>query len=235
MSDEQFHEFQLDGKQLVFLFMAGTVVAVVIFLFGVMVGRGVRSPQTEPPEFAAAVDPAAAPAHAADALSPEEAPAPTLDELVYSESLPNGGPLPETLREPAAPPRDEPAPPPPPKAVETPRPSVASTTSALPKTVASKNGSPAAASAATASANTTARSKPTRYAVQVTSVANRSQAKDTEADLDAKGYPAYVEPTPDGQFRVRIGPYNDRKQADQVRARLEKEGKFKKLWVPPIP
>ena len=42
MSDEQFHEFHLDGKQMVFLFMASTVVAVVIFLCGVMVGRGVR-------------------------------------------------------------------------------------------------------------------------------------------------------------------------------------------------
>ena len=42
MSDEGFHEIQLNGKQLVFLFMAATVVSVVIFLCGVMVGRGVR-------------------------------------------------------------------------------------------------------------------------------------------------------------------------------------------------
>src|SRR5918993_5349545 len=41
MSDEGFHEIQLNGKQLVFLFMAATVVSVVIFLCGVMVGRGV--------------------------------------------------------------------------------------------------------------------------------------------------------------------------------------------------
>ncbi|MSO83389.1 MAG: hypothetical protein EXQ53_08860, partial [Acidobacteria bacterium] len=41
MSDEGFHEIQLNGKQLVFLFMSATVVAVVIFLCGVMVGRGV--------------------------------------------------------------------------------------------------------------------------------------------------------------------------------------------------
>ena len=43
MSDEGFHEIQLNGKQLVFLFMAATVVSVVIFLCGVMVGRGVRA------------------------------------------------------------------------------------------------------------------------------------------------------------------------------------------------
>ena len=40
--DEGFREIQLNGKQLVFLFMAATVVSVVIFLCGVLVGRGVR-------------------------------------------------------------------------------------------------------------------------------------------------------------------------------------------------
>ena len=47
MSDEGFHEIQLNGKQLVFLFMAATVVSVVIFLCGVMVGRGVRAQQVD--------------------------------------------------------------------------------------------------------------------------------------------------------------------------------------------
>ena len=41
--DDGFHEIQLNGKQLVFLFMAATVVSVVIFLCGVLVGRGVRA------------------------------------------------------------------------------------------------------------------------------------------------------------------------------------------------
>jgi hypothetical protein len=50
MSDDGFHEIQLNGKQLVFLFMAATVVAVVIFLCGVMVGRGVLAgPRPRPP------------------------------------------------------------------------------------------------------------------------------------------------------------------------------------------
>src|SRR5215471_14216585 len=42
-ADDGFHEIQLNGKQLVFLFMAATVVSVVIFLCGVLVGRGVRA------------------------------------------------------------------------------------------------------------------------------------------------------------------------------------------------
>jgi type IV secretory pathway VirB10-like protein len=45
-SDDGFHEIQLNGKQLVFLFMAATVVSVVIFLCGVLVGRGVRAERT---------------------------------------------------------------------------------------------------------------------------------------------------------------------------------------------
>jgi len=44
MADEHFHEIQFSGKQLVFLFMATAVVAVVIFLTGVMVAR-VRAPR----------------------------------------------------------------------------------------------------------------------------------------------------------------------------------------------
>src|SRR5262249_654553 len=45
-TDDGFHEIQLNGKQLVFLFMAATVVWVVIFLCGVLVGRGVRAERT---------------------------------------------------------------------------------------------------------------------------------------------------------------------------------------------
>ena len=46
--DDGFHEIQLNGKQLVFLFMAVTVVSVVIFLSGVLVGRGVRTRPRRP-------------------------------------------------------------------------------------------------------------------------------------------------------------------------------------------
>src|SRR6187551_679042 len=47
-TDDGFHEIQLNGKQLVFLFMAATVVSVVIFLCGVLVGRGVRAERGGP-------------------------------------------------------------------------------------------------------------------------------------------------------------------------------------------
>ncbi len=37
-----YYELQLNNKQLVFFFMAAVAIAVVVFLCGVMVGRGVR-------------------------------------------------------------------------------------------------------------------------------------------------------------------------------------------------
>ena len=46
--DDAFREIQLSGKQLVFLFMAVVVIAVVIFLSGVQVGRGVRAERGVP-------------------------------------------------------------------------------------------------------------------------------------------------------------------------------------------
>src|SRR5438034_74598 len=88
--DDAFLEIQLNGNQLVFLFMVATVVSVVIFLCGVFVGRGVRAeraplladatasapvttpdtrPPTEPASAPAGTDPtAAAPPPPADEL-----------------------------------------------------------------------------------------------------------------------------------------------------------------------
>src|SRR5579863_9544207 len=44
MSDPAVREVQLGRKHLVFLFMASVVVAVGIFLLGISVGRGLRTP-----------------------------------------------------------------------------------------------------------------------------------------------------------------------------------------------
>ena len=64
--DDGFHEIQLNGKQLVFLGMATTLVSVVIFLCGVLVGRGVKPIDTVaqaagPQAFDAPVTPAVPP------------------------------------------------------------------------------------------------------------------------------------------------------------------------------
>ena len=101
MSDEGFHEIQLNGKQLVFLFMAATVVAVVIFLCGVMVGRGVPTRTAAPinSQEQAALDPTASlglPATQTVATS-ENAPLTAQETLTYPSLLEDPNPPVETL------------------------------------------------------------------------------------------------------------------------------------------
>src|SRR5204863_7225349 len=107
MADENFHEIQLSGKQLVFLFMATVVLAVIVFLLGVSVGRGVRAtaPQTASSDLVGA--PTAAP--------PPTKPAP--GDLDYHEKLVGRGaadPAKPTANSSASnPPATNPAPAPP--------------------------------------------------------------------------------------------------------------------------
>ena len=105
--DDGFHEIQLNGKQLVFLFMAATVVSVVIFLCGVLVGRGVRTerstgatdtvtmPASEPatPPLSATTSPPVA----AGSDPTKAAPPPTVDDLNYFNRLDKQKPPAETL------------------------------------------------------------------------------------------------------------------------------------------
>src|SRR5688572_25867201 len=115
MTDEQFHEFHLDGKQMVFLFMASTVVAVVIFLCGVMVGRGVRASKAVQAAEATAevtLDPGVSAAPGSPApdltLTDDALPEP-VGELTYPERLAGGVAPADSRREPAAPPIVAPA------------------------------------------------------------------------------------------------------------------------------
>ena len=107
MSDEGFREIQLNGKQLIFLFMAVTVVLVVTFLFGVLTGRGVRqdaaateiaSGEVAPDSGAAPpADSAPPPAPAGSSASPAPA-APATEELSYAERLLRDTPAEENLK-----------------------------------------------------------------------------------------------------------------------------------------
>jgi hypothetical protein len=96
LADDGFHEIQLSGKQLVFLFMATTVLAVVIFLCGVQVGRNVRSDRVaDTGDLSASASPppaASTPSQPAAAGGPPaaEPPAPASErdaELSYAKRL----------------------------------------------------------------------------------------------------------------------------------------------------
>ena len=244
MQDDAFHEIQLNGKQLVFLFMAATVVAVVIFLCGVMVGRGVpqRAGNVTEVPIEANLDPtadiqarAAQPPAAASSSSPSSAaPITSGETLTYTERLEEPTPPVETLKAPSETAATSSVPRPAPEPVaEAPRPVAASPVPASPS---AKPPAPAAA-AVTAAATEPSGIPSTAlraggFVVQVAAVKDRGEADTIARRLSTKGYPAFVTTAPGGvqMFRVRVGKFTDRREAESAASRLEKEEQFKP-WI----
>ena len=195
-AEDGFHEIQLSGKQIVFLFMVLTVASAVIFLCGVLVGRGVRSDRGDVVDNAPTAASTAAP-QAAEATPPSDPPAPateTPDELSYHKRL-QGDTAPAETVKPEAPPPAAPAAPPP------------------------------AAPAPAASGG-----RPGAWIVQVGAFGNAAAARDVVRQLAAKGHPAFlVNPAPGmpSIYRVQVGGYASRSEADQVARRIEKEDQYK--------
>jgi cell division septation protein DedD len=218
-ADDGFHEIHLSGKQLVFLFMATTVVAVVIFLCGVQVGRSVptqrtqesfadptlaASAQTLPPPVAAAGPPAA---------EPPVPPAET-DELSYKKRLEGEATAKESLKPAAeapartAPPataRSQPAPAPAPPAAAVPAPQTTATTGTA---------------------------QPGTWVLQVHALRDAKVANGIVQRLSRKGYPAFLVASngPTSMYRVFVGRYKDRSEAERVAERLKKEEQFNP-WI----
>ena len=236
MSDEGVHEIQLNGKQLVFMFMAVTVVAVVIFLCGVMVGRGVRAPRaTELADAAieAPIDPTASVAPAppsTDAPSSSAAPDPTQDRTItYPGRLSETTPPPEPLKEPVSVIQEVKATAPAKTTAVVPPPAAPVVKTAAPpaKTTAAK--SPAAKTPKPAAGGEPGEG----FVVQVAAVKERSEADTIAKRLSSKGFPSFVSSPSAGAarvYRVRVGKYRDRSEAETVARRLEKEEQFKP-WI----
>lgn len=235
IQDEGFHEIQLNGKQLVFLFMAATVVSVVIFLCGVLVGRGVRAQiggadsapistiaETTPTQEA---PPAPPPAAGSDPTT--AAPPPAADELSYFNRLEKQTAPAEQLK--AAPdtgaaPAERPA-----AATRTPPPSAPAREPAAAKEPARVTEPAPAAAAAAASGEPAGQG----FAVQIAALNVRSEADAIARRLSSKGYAAYVLAPANGTpavFRVRVGKFTTRREAETVAAKLQKEEQFKP-WV----
>jgi DedD protein len=157
--------------------------------------------------------PGAAVAPDADPRAAEAPPA--VDDLSYFSRLEQSGRPTESLKPPPADPaptprRAEEAPP------RSPAPAAAVTPPPAPP--------PAPAAAPPA---------PGDWAVQVAALNGRPEAEAVAKRLSAKGYAAYVVTPGNGTpavFRVRIGPFRTRREADTMAARLEKEEQFKP-WV----
>lgn len=211
LADDGFHEIHLSGKQLVFLFMATTVVSVIIFLCGVLVGRGVPvrvaqdslvdpTPATTAGAPAAApTTPATAPAAADAGPIAAEAPAPTEDvPLSYKSRLESEAATKESLKRPAA---------------------------AAPPTAARSAPAPAAEPP-------TAPVRPGAWVVQVHALRDRAVANRIVQRLSGKGYPAFLVASgpPTGTYKVQVGRFKDRDEAVKVVERLKKEEQFNP-WI----
>ena len=228
MADDGLHEIQLNGKQLVFLFMASTVVAVVIFLCGVMVGRGVRAQQPAALEASvdAITDPTAItetppPSEPSSATTPSNTPVASNETLTYPSRLGGEEPPEETLKpgvRPGSGIRDSGS-------------AVGTASAPVPvKPAPVKPAAPAPTAAATA---VPAEPAGNGFVVQVAAVNDRTEADAIAKRLAAKGYPSFVTTPPGGvprMFRVRIGKYPTRREAETIATRLEKEDQFKP-WI----
>jgi hypothetical protein len=225
-ADDGFHEIQLSGKQLVFLFIVTTTVIVVVFLCGVKVGRGARGAQGQGDEAdavttAAAAAPVATPQPAAGP-PPAEPPAPadetpasvaeTTVPLSYHDRLKGGTPAEETLKPQAdtpSAPKSQPAPTPP--AAASPRPAPAAEPAGVPLA-----------------------GRPGTWAVQVIATRDRAMAISIVKRLVGRDYPAFLVNPPAGSgpayYKVHVGRYNDRGEAEKVSLRIKKEEQFQS-WI----
>ena len=71
------------------------------------------------------------------------------------------------------------------------------------------------------------------FAVQIAALNVRSEADAIAKRLSSKGYAAYVLAPANGTpsvFRVRVGKFNTRREAETMAAKLQKEEQFKP-WV----
>ena len=219
--EDSFREIQLSGKALVFVFMAGTVILVGVFLMGLLVGRGVLATKGAPGVDTVAASEAKPPLPPAPATSASSAaPSTAGEKLSYAERLGSAEPAKEQLKPEA--PSALPANPPTPKAE-----SIAPAAAAPPP--APRPAPPVPAKAAAASTEPAGGG----FAIQVAALREQQEADAIVKRLAGKGYPAYVVAPAKGAptvFRVRVGKYKDRSEADTVAARLQKEEQFKP-WI----
>jgi cell division septation protein DedD len=202
--DDNVHEFRLEGKPLAFLVISAIVVAVVVFLCGVMVGRGVRSRTVDPVEVAAAanVDPTESAGLVEEIPVPQGTSSAPDDELTFPNRL-QGSSAPDAFEEPLAPAQGKRAP------------------------------EPAALTVPAAAKSEEFREPSGKgYVVQVTSVTQLALAETVARGLKSKGYASFVSESA-GRYRVRVGTFPTRRDAQAVASRLEKEERYRKPWVTP--
>ena len=235
-----------NAKQIVFLFMAATVVAVVVFLCGVLVGRGVpvAGGLTAPDGSVGSMAVDLPPVTLSSPSSEPSAAASESSELTYYRRLDGGAAQPEVLNPESTPVSDDAGP-----SVGTagsdasrdvPKPPV---TDVAPEPVADTSDRPESAArlerpetddeplaSAPAAPDVQPVTPPTGgFSLQVMALRSEDAAQKAVAQLVEKGYPARLlrpEPGAPVLFRVRVGPFADRAEAQRIQRRLETEEQF---------
>ena len=206
MANHGLSESAPSGKQLVFLAMMATVVAVIVFLCGVLVGRGMPARRALWGEATQAVPGGAGTRFSGleIAQDPEAARGSPLEALSYFDRLSRADAESETLVAPAG-------------------------------ELAPERGADSSLLAPRAAAGVP--TDAASFVVQVTALQSGDEARTVAAELVAKGFPARViDPTPGtpgAVYRVRVGPYADRGEADTVRERLETEEQLTPFVIQP--
>jgi cell division septation protein DedD len=236
--DGAYYELQLNNKQLVFFFMAALSIAVVVFLCGVMVGRGVHDAT-----LLASQNDIASGTLRADAQGSSASPAASGDSAVrgildYTDRLEGDGRA-DSVTAPAI-------------SSDSPETTVASSARA-PMTTHKNDASSAPRNTPRSEASRTtttqgetkpratspAAAKPTSaasifggpsgaFTIQVVALKTADAARSLMGRLQSKNYRAYLEEGGEsGLHRVRVGRFATRTEAEQVARKLQQEWKFR--------
>lgn len=219
MSDDQsFYEIQLNTPHLVLAFLGAAVVGLAIFWLGVVVGRG----QGE----------VGAPGDWQSAVPADESGAPAEEEpLEFYEAVDEPATQPQTAQDPAAattdptvPPTEEqeegPADPAPEFRPADPDPNAPPAG----EIIADSGAAPPQADASLARG----------WIVQVRSTTDKASADSLQASLVDAGFPAFVvsaDVRGETWYRVRVGRYGTKAEAEVVEDRLVARGDVESTWV----
>jgi len=211
--EPSYYEVALTNRQVLVAFVALLTCLVAAFFSGVWIGRGDPSERTASTPAARATP------------SPE----PQLDQLSFFSGREAG----ERARAtPTLPPTRTPAPARP-APVEVPVPTATTAPTPTPTPVprtATPPPTPAPTRAAAAAAQAT-------VFVQVYSSSNGARAREIAAELRKAGFSVVLAEAPAGggtTFRVRVGPYPSREQAEQAASKLRKQHRLD-TWVTEAP
>jgi cell division septation protein DedD len=243
-NDQSYYEIALTNRQAIFFFVFLLVFVLLVFLSGVWVGRSGQKELLEKARLEAAasqlelsgipevqVGPAgrageepASPPDLSSLEPPPRSSGPTTlaQDVGASDAPPDSTGGEETAsNEPPAVPQREPEPEPEPVRTEPapPEPEPAAPEPARPTPAAQEPAAPAAAGS---------------FVIQVFSTKDEAQAKKVLNDLKGAGFKAFMSPVKvasSTMHRVRIGPFQQRSQADQTAAKVKEKFKRFETWV----